>query len=79
MINQNELVGAVVLADKESRVGLVRFIQQDLRLFDNLTKKMSLAYDNLRLIDSLKNSNKLVDNIMTSITTGIIKINIFHF
>jgi len=75
LVNQNELVGAVVLADKESRAGLVRFIQQDLRLFDNLTKKMSLAYDNLRLIDSLKNSNKLVDNIMTSITTGIIKIN----
>ena len=76
LINQNELVGAIILADKESRSGLVRFILQDLRLFDNLSKKVSLAYDNIRLIDSLQTSNKLVDNIMTSITTGIIKINI---
>lgn len=76
LINQNELVGAIILADKESRSGLARFIQQDLRLFDNLSKKVSLAYDNIRLIDSLQTSNKLVDNIMTSITTGIIKINI---
>jgi adenylate cyclase len=76
LVNQDELVGAIILADKESRSGLVRFIQQDLRLFDNLSKKVSLAYDNIRLIDSLQTSNKLVDNIMTSITTGIIKINI---
>jgi len=76
LINQNELVGVILLADKESRAGLERFIQQELRLFDNLSKKVSLAYDNIRLIDSLQSSNKLVDNIMTSITTGIIKINV---
>lgn len=75
LTNQEALVGAIVLADKESRSGLVKFTQQDLRLFDNLSKKVSLAYDNIRLIDSLQNSNKLVDNIMSSITTGIIKIN----
>ena len=39
LVNQDELVGAIILADKESRSGLVRFIQQDLRLFDNLSKK----------------------------------------
>lgn len=76
LINQNELVGIILLADKESRSGLERFIQQELRLFDNLSKKVSLAYDNIRLIDSLQSSNKLVDNIMTSITTGIVKINV---
>ena len=65
-----------LLFDKESRNGLIKFTQQDLRLFDSLSKKVSLAYDNIRLIDSLKNSNKLVDNIMSSITTGIIMINI---
>ena len=43
---------------------------------DSLSKKVSHAYDNIRLIDSLKSSNKLVDNIMSSITTGIIMINI---
>ena len=76
IITGTELVGAILLFDKESRSGLVRFTQQDLRLFDSLSKKVSHAYDNIRLIDSLKSSNKLVDNIMSSITTGIIMINI---
>ena len=76
IITETELVGAILLFDKESRSGLVRFTQQDLRLFDSLSKKVSHAYDNIRLIDSLKTSNKLVDNIMSSITTGIIMINI---
>ena len=76
IITGTELVGAILLFDKESRSGLVRFTQQDLRLFDSLSKKVSHAYDNIRLIDSLKTSNKLVDNIMSSITTGIIMINI---
>lgn len=75
LTNQDKLVGAIILVDKESRSGLVKFTLQDLRLFDILSKKVSLAYDNLRLIESLQNSNKLVDNIMSSITTGIIKIN----
>lgn len=76
IITENSLEGAILLFDKESRSGLVRFTQQDLRLFDSLSKKVSHAYDNIRLIDSLKSSNKLVDNIMSSITTGIIMINI---
>ena len=31
LINQNELVGAIVIADKESRSGFERFIAQELR------------------------------------------------
>ena len=76
IISENKIVGVIILFDKESRKGIIRFNQQDLRLFDSLTKKVSLAYDNIRLIDSLKSSNKLVQNIMSSITTGIIMINI---
>lgn len=76
LISDSKLEGVIMLFDKESRNGLIRFTQQDLRLFDSLSKKVSLAYDNIRLIDSLKGSNKLVDNIMSSITTGIIMINI---
>ena len=76
IITGNSVEGVLLLFDKESRSGLIKFTQQDLRLFDSLSKKVSLAYDNIRLIDSLKNSNKLVDNIMSSITTGIIMINV---
>ncbi len=76
IITGSSVEGVLLLFDKESRNGLIKFTQQDLRLFDSLSKKVSLAYDNIKLIDSLKNSNKLVDNIMSSITTGIIMINV---
>ena len=76
IITGSSVEGVLLLFDKESRNGLIKFTQQDLRLFDSLSKKVSLAYDNIRLIDSLKGSNKLVDNIMSSITTGIIMINV---
>ena len=76
IISNNQLEGVLLLYDKESRNGLIKFALSDLRLFDSLSKKVSLAYHNIRLIDSLKNSNKLVENIMSSITTGIIMINV---
>ena len=75
IITGKSVEGVLLLFDKESRNGLIKFTHQDLRLFDSLSKKVSLAYDNIKLIDSLKSSNKLVDNIMSSITTGIIMIN----
>jgi class 3 adenylate cyclase len=76
IITGKSVEGVLLLFDKESRSGLIKFNHQDLRLFDSLSKKVSLAYDNIRLIDSLKTSNNLVDNIMSSITTGIIMINV---
>ena len=74
LISENKLRGAIIIGNKESLSGITRFTKEDLRLFDSLTKKVSLAYQNIKLIDSLKTSTKLVDNIMSSITTGIIKI-----
>jgi PAS domain S-box-containing protein len=76
LISENDLRGAIIIANKESISGINRYTKEDLRLFDSLTKKVSLAYENIKLIDSLKNSTKLVDNIMSSITTGIIKIDV---
>ncbi|MEK9608736.1 MAG: adenylate/guanylate cyclase domain-containing protein [Flavobacteriaceae bacterium] len=74
LTSENKLRGAIIIGNKESLSGITRFTKEDLRLFDSLTKKVSLAYQNIKLIDSLKTSTKLVDNIMSSITTGIIKI-----
>ncbi len=73
LTSENKLRGAIIIGNKayQESQGLPK---EDLRLFDSLTKKVSLAYQNIKLIDSLKTSTKLVDNIMSSITTGIIKI-----
>ena len=76
IVSDNNLKGIIIIANKESLSGYIRFNKEDLRLFESLTKKVSLAYENIKLLDSLKKSTDLVDNIMSSITTGIVKIDL---
>lgn len=75
IIDHDELVGCVIAIDKETRSGLMQFNIRDLRLCHSLTKKISLVHRNISLFDSLNKSNKLVDSIMSSVTTGLIKLN----
>tara|TARA_B100000575_G_scaffold74290_1_gene57901 strand:- start:3370 stop:5220 length:1851 start_codon:yes stop_codon:yes gene_type:complete len=70
---RGNLLGCIILADKESRRGFVNFSSKDANLFDSLTKEISLTINNLKLIDDLQSTNNLIDNIMTSIEAGIIK------
>ncbi len=75
IISNKKLDGSIFLFDKESRKGLTTFNNYDLKLFDSIIKKISLTYNNLFLVHSLKDSKKMIDSIMSSISTGIIKIN----
>tara|TARA_B100000963_G_scaffold92650_1_gene79768 strand:+ start:9769 stop:11724 length:1956 start_codon:yes stop_codon:yes gene_type:complete len=75
-LNGKNLNGCIILYDKESRKGFVDFDQYDLRFFNSIVKKISLSYNNLILLDNVKKSKKLIDNIMSSISTGIVKINL---
>ena len=77
IISENMLVGAIILFDKETRKGIEDFNNNDLKLLDSITIQTSFAYQNIRLLESLKKSNKLNENVMSSITTGIIGINLF--
>ena len=70
---RGNLLGCIILADKESRKGFIHFSDLDANLFDSLTKEISLTINNLKLIDDLQSTNSLIDNIMTSIEAGIIK------
>ena len=70
------LNGCIILYDKENRNGLIDFDQYDLRFFKSIVKKISLSYDNIILLENTKKSKKLIDNIMSSISTGIVKINL---
>tara|TARA_B100000963_G_scaffold295177_1_gene266016 strand:+ start:1221 stop:3188 length:1968 start_codon:yes stop_codon:yes gene_type:complete len=76
IISQKNLHGAIIICDKETRSGYSSFDQLDLRLYDNITKKISLSFDNIVLLETLSESKKSVDNIMSSISTGIIQVNI---
>ena len=75
-LNGKNLNGCIILYNKESRKGFVDFDQYDLRFFNSIVKKISLSYNNIILLDNVKKSKKLIDNIMSSISTGIVKINL---
>ena len=75
-LNGKNLNGCIILYVKESRKGFVDFNQYDLRFFNSIVKKISLSYNNIILLDNVKKSKKLIDNIMSSISTGIVKINL---
>ena len=76
LLNGKNLNGCIILYDKESRKGFVDFDQYDLRFFNSVVKKISLSYNNIILLDNVNKSKKLIDNIMSSISTGIVKINL---
>ena len=77
ILYDKNLVGAIILFDKETREGLCDFEKNDIKLLDAISMQTSIAYQNVKLLESLKKSNKLNENIMSSITTGIIEINLF--
>ena len=77
ILYDKKLVGAIMLFDKETREGLCDFEKNDIKLLDAISMQTSIAYQNVKLLESLKKSNKLNENIMSSITTGIIEVNLF--
>ena len=77
IIYNKKLVGAILLFDKETRNGVIDFESNDIKLLEAVSIQTSFAYQNVKLLESLKKSNKLNENIMSSITTGVIEINLF--
>tara|TARA_B100001758_G_scaffold32873_1_gene24105 strand:+ start:1955 stop:3517 length:1563 start_codon:yes stop_codon:yes gene_type:complete len=77
ILYNKKLVGAIMLFDKETRSGTINFESNDIKLLEAISMQTSIAYQNVKLLESLKKSNKLNENIMSSITTGIIEINLF--
>ena len=77
IIYDKKLVGAIMLFDKETREGLCDFEKNDIKILDAISMQTSIAYQNVKLLESLKKSNKLNENIMSSITTGIVEVNLF--
>tara|TARA_B100000214_G_C23936776_1_gene613566 strand:+ start:884 stop:1510 length:627 start_codon:yes stop_codon:yes gene_type:complete len=69
IIYNKKLVGALILLDKETRNGICDFSSNDQKLLEAISIQTSIAYQNIKLLESLKKSNKLNDNIMSSITT----------
>ena len=76
LLNKNNLVGIVILFDKESRKGLLPFHESDANMLSAIATQASVAYNNIKLIESIKEAKTFNDNVMQSIVTGVFTTNL---
>ena len=57
IIYDKKLVGAIMLFDKETREGLCDFEKNDIKILDAISMQTSIAYQNVKLLESLKKLN----------------------
>ncbi len=74
---KNQLLGCLVILDKEMRNGLSDFTRDDVEMFSAISVQASVAYNNTFLLDTLLESKRFNENIMESIHTGVITTNLF--
>lgn len=74
---KNQLLGCIVILDKEMRNGLSDFSPEDSDMLSAISVQASVAYNNTYLLDTLIESKRFNDNVMESIHTGVITTNLF--
>ena len=76
LLEKKNLVGIVVLFDKESRKGLSPFHEADANMLSAIASQASVAYNNIKLLESIKEAKTFNDNVMQSIVTGVFTTNL---
>lgn len=74
---KNQLLGSIIIFDKELRNGMSDFSNEDAAMLSAISVQASVAYNNTYLLDTLIESKRFNDNIMESIHTGVITTNLF--
>lgn len=74
---KNQLLGSIIIFDKELRNGTSDFSKEDAAMLSAISVQASVAYNNTYLLDTLIESKRFNDNIMESIQTGVITTNLF--
>jgi PAS domain S-box-containing protein len=74
---KNQLLGSIIIFDKELRNGTSDFSKEDAAMLSAISVQASVAYNNTYLLDTLIESKRFNDNIMESIHTGVITTNLF--
>ena len=75
-LDKKNLVGAIILFDKESRKGLSSFLDSDANMLSAIATQASVAYNNIKLIENIKEAKTFNDNVMQSIVTGVFTTNL---
>ncbi|MFM6995092.1 MAG: adenylate/guanylate cyclase domain-containing protein [Sediminibacterium sp.] len=74
--DKKDLVGVIILFDKESRAGISSFDVSDTNMLSAIATQAGVAYNNIRLIESIKEAKTFNDNVMQSIVTGVFTTNL---
>ena len=75
-LDKKNLVGVIILFDKESRKGLSAFLDSDANMLSAIATQASVAYNNIKLIENIKEAKTFNDNVMQSIVTGVFTTNL---
>ncbi len=76
LLDKKELAGVIVLFDKESRAGVSAFDDSDTNMLSAIATQSGVAYNNIKLIENIKEAKTFNDNVMQSIVTGVFTTNL---
>lgn len=76
LLDKKELAGVIVLFDKESRAGISSFDDSDTNMLSAIATQAGVAYNNIKLIENIKEAKTFNDNVMQSIVTGVFTTNL---
>jgi len=76
LLDKKELAGVIVLFDKESRLGISPFDESDTNMLSAIATQSGVAYNNIKLIENIKEAKTFNDNVMQSIVTGVFTTNL---
>lgn len=76
LLDKKDLVGVIVLFDKESRLGISAFEESDTNMLSAIATQAGVAYNNIKLIENIKEAKTFNDNVMQSIVTGVFTTNL---
>lgn len=76
LLDKKELAGVIILFDKESRAGISPFDESDTNMLSAIATQAGVAYNNIKLIENIKEAKTFNDNVMQSIVTGVFTTNL---
>ena len=76
IIGKRNILGCIVLGDKESRDGIIPFEKNDIDILEALSSQAGIAMDNAKLFEDINAAKRFNESIMGSIATTVITINL---
>jgi len=76
IIGKQNILGCIVLGDKESREGVIPFEKNDTDILEALSSQAGIAMDNAKLFEEINAAKRFNESIMGSIATTVITVNL---